>query len=123
MSIPALCLLIVALLPYVWTVCAKAQRGYDNNAPRDYLANLEGWRRRAYGAHQNAWEALALFTAALVVAWHGDANPQRIETLSIAFVAIRVLHGVLYVLGWASLRSLVWFAGMITVVWLMAAGL
>ncbi|MGH8782585.1 MAPEG family protein [Paraburkholderia sp.] len=123
MSVSALCLLVVALLPYVWTVCAKAQRGYDNHAPRAYLANLEGWRARAFGAHQNAWEALALFTAALVVAWHGGANPQRVDALALAYVAIRVLHGVLYVLGWASLRSLVWFAGVLCVVWLFATGL
>jgi uncharacterized MAPEG superfamily protein len=113
-----LCLTIVALLPFVWTLCAKGRASYDNRAPRDYLAKLEGWRRRAAAAHQNAWEALALFTAALVVAWHDGANATRVDQLATAFVAIRVLHGIVYVANWAALRSLVWFAGMVCIVWL-----
>ncbi|MCM2495451.1 MAPEG family protein [Burkholderia glumae] len=113
-----LCLVIVALLPFVWTACAKARAGYDNRAPRDYLAKLEGWRRRAAAAHQNAWEALALFTAALVVAWHDGANAARVDQLASAFVALRVLHGVVYIANWAALRTLVWCAGMVCVVWL-----
>ncbi|MEK6290368.1 MAG: MAPEG family protein [Paraburkholderia tropica] len=113
-----LCLLIVALLPFVWTVCAKGRKGYDNHAPRAYLAKLEGWRGRAFAAHQNAFEALVLFTAALAVAWHNGANVVRVDQLATAFVVLRVLHGLVYVANWAALRSLVWFAGMICVVWL-----
>ncbi|AYQ91895.1 MULTISPECIES: MAPEG family protein [Burkholderia] len=113
-----LCLLIVALLPFVWTVCAKGRKGYDNRAPRAYLAKLEGWRGRAFAAHQNAFEALVLFTAALAVAWHNGANVVRVDQLATAFVVLRVLHGLVYVANWAALRSLVWFAGMICVVWL-----
>lgn len=112
------CLLIVVLLPFVWTVCAKARQGYDNNAPRADQAKLAGWRGRAFCAHQNALEALALFTAALVVAWHNGANVVRVDQLATAFVVARVLHGLFYVANWASLRSLVWFASMICVVWL-----
>ncbi|WP_323117822.1 MAPEG family protein [Burkholderia alba] len=115
------CLLIVALLPFVWTMCAKSQKGYDNRTPRAYLAKLEGWRARASAAHQNSWEALALFTAALVVAWHNGANPLRVDQLAIAFVVTRVLHGLLYLVNWAALRSLVWFVGLICIVWLFVA--
>ena len=68
MTIPHLCLLIVAMLPFPWTMLAKVSKRYDNRTPRAYLAGLEGWRARAHAAHQNAWEALAMFTAAIVVA-------------------------------------------------------
>ncbi len=112
------CLLIVLLLPFVWTVCAKSAGGYDNRAPRAWLAGLEGWRGRAVAAHQNALEALAMFVAALAVAWHNGANPARIDTLATAFVIARVLHGLLYVANWAALRSLVWFVGMVCLVWM-----
>lgn len=115
------CLLIVALLPFVWTVCAKSKKGYDNRMPRNYLAKLEGWRGRSSAAHQNSWEALALFTAALAVVWHKGVNTPHIDQLAIAFVVIRVLHGLLYLLGWAPLRSLVWFGGMICIVLLFIA--
>jgi uncharacterized MAPEG superfamily protein len=36
-----------------------------------------------------------------------------------AFVALRVLHGIFNVLGIHALRSLVWYGGFACVVWLM----
>jgi uncharacterized MAPEG superfamily protein len=116
MTIPHLCLLIVVLLPFLWTVLAKGNKGYDNRAPRAYLASLEGWRARAYAAHQNAWEALAMFTAAIVVAGQSGGSTTWINWLAITFVVMRVLHGVLYVMNLASLRSLVWLVGVVCVV-------
>ncbi|PHP86910.1 hypothetical protein CFB52_020660 [Burkholderia sp. AU18528] len=121
MTTSQLCLFIVALLPFPMTFLAKARKGYDNRTPRDYLAKLEGWRARAQAAHQNSWEALALLTAALVVAWHNGANAHRVDQLAIAFVAIRVAYALMYLLNWASLRSLVWFGGMACVVALFFA--
>ncbi|MGU7781066.1 MAPEG family protein [Burkholderia sp. PU8-34] len=121
MTTSQLCLFIVAVLPFPLTILAKARKGYDNHTPRDYLAKLDGWRARAHAAHQNAWEALALFTAALVVAWHAGADAHRVDQLAIAFVAIRIAYTLLYLLNWAALRSLVWFAGMACVVGLFFA--
>lgn len=116
MTIPHLCLFIVVVLPFPWIMLAKVSKRYDNGAPRSYLAGLEGWRARAYAAHQNAWEALAMFTAAIVAAGQaGGANPW-INWLAITFVVVRVLHGLLYVANLASLRSLVWFVGVACVV-------
>ncbi|KUY56769.1 MAPEG family protein [Burkholderia sp. RF2-non_BP3] len=121
MTTSQICLFIVALLPFPMTFLAKARKGYDNRAPREYLARLEGWRARAQAAHQNAWEALALFTAALVVAWHSGANAHHVDQLAMGFVALRVVYVLTYLLNWASLRSLVWFAGMACVVALFFA--
>src|SRR5471032_816560 len=116
MTIPHVCLLIVALLPFPWTMLAKVSSRYDNRAPRAYLASLEGWRARAHAAHQNAWEALAMFTAAVVVAGQAGGSMTWINWLAITFVVTRVLHGLLYVMNLASLRSLVWFVGVACVV-------
>ncbi|MGU7772052.1 MAPEG family protein [Burkholderia sp. MR1-5-21] len=121
MTTSQLCLFIVAVLPFPLTFLAKARKGYDNHTPRDYLAKLAGWRARAQAAHMNAWEALALFTAALVVAWHAGASAHRVDQLAIAFVAIRIVYTLLYLLNWAALRSLVWFAGMACVAGLFFA--
>lgn len=116
MTIPHLCLLIVALLPFPWTLLAKVSKRYDNRTPRAYLARLDGWRSRAHAAHQNAWEALAMFTAAIVVAGQAGGASTWVNGLAITFVVMRVLHGVLYVANQASLRSLVWFVGAVCVV-------
>lgn len=116
MTIPHLCLLIVAMLPFPWTMLAKVSNRYDNRAPRAYLAKLDGWRARAHAAHQNAWEALAMFTAAIVVAGQAGGSSVWINWLAITFVITRVLHGALYVANLAPLRSLVWFIGLICVV-------
>jgi uncharacterized MAPEG superfamily protein len=116
MTIPHLCLFIVVLLPFPWTMLAKVSKRYDNRTPRAYLAGLDGWRARAHAAHQNAWEALAMFTAAIVVAGQTGGAVTWVNWLSILFVITRVLHGVLYVMNLASLRSLVWFVGVVCVV-------
>jgi uncharacterized MAPEG superfamily protein len=57
----------------------------------------------------------------LVVAWHNGANAHHVDQLAIAFVAIRIVYALMYVLDWAALRSLVWFAGMACVVALFFA--
>jgi uncharacterized MAPEG superfamily protein len=40
----------------------------------------------------------------------------RVAVLSIAFVAIRIAYGLVYLWDVAALRSLVWFAGLGTVI-------
>ncbi|WP_153100481.1 MAPEG family protein [Paraburkholderia hayleyella] len=121
MTLLHVCLLIVALLPLPWTLIAKLGSRYDNHTPRASLAALDGWRARAHAAHQNAWEALALFTAAVVVA--GQAGPNAwVDGLALTFVITRVLHGVFYLLDWALLRSLIWFVGLVCAVALFFAG-
>ncbi|MFM0731409.1 MAPEG family protein [Paraburkholderia sediminicola] len=116
MTIPHLCLLVVVVLPFPWIMLAKVSKRYDNGAPRTYLSGLEGWRARAYAAHQNAWEALAMFTAAVVVAGQAGGSSPWINWMAITFVVTRVLHGILYVANLASLRSVVWFVGVACVV-------
>jgi uncharacterized MAPEG superfamily protein len=67
----------------------------------------------------NAYEAFAPFAASVLMAQFAGVDPARISMLAIAFVLLRVLHGVFYVAGVHALRSLVWFGGFGVVVWLM----
>ncbi|WP_144113611.1 MAPEG family protein [Paraburkholderia sp. BCC1886] len=122
MTILHQCLLIVAILPLLWTMLAKASKRYDNHAPRAYLAGLEGWRGRANAAQQNAWEALAMFTAAVVVAGQSGGASPWIDRLAIGFVVTRLLHGLLYLANLAPLRTLIWFVGVACVVGLFFVG-
>lgn len=117
-----LCLFIVAFLPFVWTFVSKYSRQFDNAKPREYLASQTGWRGRANAAQQNSWEALGLFTAALLVAWHGNAETASVDLFSTLFVVARVLHGLCYVFNRPTLRSLIWTGGLICIVLLFRAG-
>jgi len=43
MTIAIACLLVAALMPFLTIAPAKYHRSYDNHAPREYLAQVEGW--------------------------------------------------------------------------------
>ncbi len=121
MVIPYVCILIAALLPYVWTEVAKGSGpNFDNRDPRRWLSRQENPRvQRANNAHLNAFEAFAPFAAGVLMAQWAGVDPQRITWLAVAFIALRVLHGVLYVANLALARSLVWLGGIVCVVTLM----
>lgn len=116
------CVLIAALLPYGWVALAKASvPRYDNRDPRGWIARQDHPRlKRAYNAHLNALEAFAPFAAGVVLAQLAGVAPDRIAMLAIAFVVLRVLHGLAYVADLAWLRSLAWFGAIGCVVALLA---
>lgn len=112
MNIALWCVFIAALLPYVWTAWAKiGARGYDNNAPRQFLASQKGMRQRANWAQHNSFEAFPAFAAAVFCAHLMAVDPVWLNGLSVVFVIARLLYGILYVFDLASLRSVVWFIG------------
>ena len=104
-------ILIASFLPYLSVGGAKSQADYDNAAPRTYLAQLQGWRARADSAHRNHFEAFPAFASAVIVAQMKLAPQYTIDRLAVAFVVIRSVYTGCYLAGYASLRSLVWFAG------------
>lgn len=108
------CVLVSALLPYVWVVVAKSsgQGRVDNSDPRGWLARQDNPRvHRANAAQSNAFEAFAPFAAAVILAQLAGVAHDRIAVLSTAFIVLRILHGIFYVADRAALRSLVWVAG------------
>ena len=110
------CVLAAMCLPYLWIFAAKATADYDNVAPRDYLEDLEGWRRRAYWAHKNAFEAFPQFAAAVIIAHLLHADQQTVDLLAVTFVGARLLHGVCYIAELSTMRSLMWLIGFVCVV-------
>jgi uncharacterized MAPEG superfamily protein len=115
MTIAYWCLLVAGLLPYVWVVAAKSAPGFDNRAPRAFLDTVTGWRRRALWAQYNAFEVLPLFIAAVIVAHLTHVPQARVDTLAVAFVGFRLLHGLLYIADRSALRSLAWTGGFVCV--------
>ena len=108
-----LCVLVAGLMPYLWTAVAKvAGPRYDNRDVRSWQGRLTGLPHRATAAHLNSFEAFPLFATAVLAAYLTGADAQRTMLLALAFVALRLAYGVVYLLDIAALRSLVWFAGL-----------
>lgn len=119
MTIALWCVFIAGLLPYVPAVLSKAGgEGFDNDAPREWLAKQHGYRARANAAQQNSFEAFAFFAAAVIVA-HLVKGPQPlVDTLAMVFIAARVAYVGAYLAGKGTLRSLIWTVGMAAAAWI-----
>ena len=123
MSTPLWCLVIVALLLGVLSFSGGYFRlrqlgSVDNKHPRQQVAKLEGVGARAYAAQANAWEALAFFTAAVVVLHLANPEAARGSTaanLSLGFLATRVLHPIFYLANQDVLRSIAFLVGLVCV--------
>lgn len=123
MTTPFWCLFVVAMLPYVLAGLGsyfKIQQfgKIDNNYPRIQAAELRGIGARAYAAQMNAWEAVALFAAAVLVAHLAGADPRLSAMASVIFVIARLIHPILYISNLATLRSGVFTVGLLCSVWL-----
>lgn len=118
MTIAYWCVLITALMPYLWTGIAKfSKQGYDNHNPRVFLNQLEGAAQRANWAQMNAFEAFPAFaTAVILSSYIGNINSSTLNVLSIAFVICRLLHGIFYIADKANLRTVVWILA--TICWI-----
>ena len=110
------CVLIVALLPFACAALAKSSGfgkprragGYDNHAPREWLARLSDWHARAHAAQANSFEALPFFIGAVVIAHQLGAPQTRLDILALLFVTLRAIYLALYVADLAALRSVAW---------------
>jgi uncharacterized MAPEG superfamily protein len=121
-----LCLFIACLLPYLSKIpVALAMKeqpgGYDNSDPRGQQAALTGFGARAVAAHQNSFESLIIYAAAVLTALATQHITPVIEWLALSYLVIRVVYHVLYLLDWATLRSTVWALSLfasLSILWL-----
>lgn len=123
MTIAYWCILVAALLPYLWVAIAKRTGPrYNNRDPRQWVARQEDPRvQRAFAAHLNAFEAFAPFAAGVLMAQAAGVAAGLVQALALAFVGFRVLHGIFYLTAQHWLRSLAWLGGFACVAWLMVA--
>ena len=130
MTIAQWCVLAACLLPPATMAIAKVamarlprkEGGFDNENPREWEAKLTGWKSRAHAAQLNGFEALPLFIAGVIFAQMGGGDQGRIDLLALSFIAIRCAYIAAYLANKASLRSLIWFAGVVVSVMLLAMG-
>jgi uncharacterized MAPEG superfamily protein len=117
------CLLIAVLLPYVLAFTgsyhkAKQFGKVDNHNPRAQSAQLTGVGARAVAAQQNAWEALAVFTASLAAALLAGVEAASLATPALIFVAARIAHAGCYLADLASARSGTFLIATICCIWI-----
>jgi uncharacterized MAPEG superfamily protein len=122
MTIAYWCVLAMIIYPYIFTVIAKWNNRYDNHNPREYLKNTTGWRWRANCVQMNSFEALPAFGIAVIIATLAHAPQARIDLLAVIFVIARIIYGICYLADKSSLRTLIWFVGLVSVLLLMLAG-
>jgi len=111
MHIVIACLLIAVLMPIVCSWISSYFRGthpdgFDNKHPRLQANKLEGPGHRAVAAQQNSWEALAMFSAALLGVHMSGLVLDSIATLCIVFVVARVVYIACYLANQDAIRSL-----------------
>ena len=104
-------IIVACLLPYIFTVIAKATSGFqvkDNQNPREFLAKATGLAARANAVQQNSFESLPLFIASILIAEYMVIPEHFIFTLGWAYIICRVLYGLCYLVNWATLRTIIW---------------
>ncbi|MEZ5501102.1 MAG: MAPEG family protein [Halioglobus sp.] len=109
-------LLILCILPltcaWIGGYYRQKQLGkVDNKEPRIQSAKLTGAGARAVAAQANCWEALAVFSAAILAVSISGIELQGVATLAWVFVLLRVVYIGLYISDQDKLRSLVFLAG------------
>ena len=116
MAIAYWCILIAALLPYLWVAVAKGSgERYNNRDPRTWQAKQTNPRsHRANAAHLNGFESFPAFVAGVLMAQLAGVAPATINLLAVVFVIARVLHGAFYLANQHTLRSSVWTIGFVS---------
>ena len=110
MSVILIALFVGALLPIALSWVGGYHRmqqfgSVDNKHPRQQSAGLEGAGARAVAAQSNAWEALAIFTAAVVAYTIRGGASQLAPILALVWIGARILHALFYLTNQDALRS------------------
>lgn len=123
MTTPFWCLLAATFIPYLLagtTVYFKNKQfgEVDVKNPREQSTGLTGQGARANAAQANAWEALAVFGAAVLVAHFAGADPGTSATAALIFIVARILHPIFYIMGNPLLRTATFAVGFFCCMWL-----
>ena len=111
-------LLILCILPIACAWIAgyhkhKQLGSVDNKEPRTQALELSGAGARAVAAQGNSWEALAIFSAAVLAMVVAGVDLATVSTQAMVFTALRVAYIGLYLADLDKLRSLAFLGGFI----------
>src|SRR5579864_6952350 len=111
MTIAYGCVLLMIIFPYIFTVLAKSGPLFNNHRPREYLAHITGWRKRAHWIQLNSFEINPAFAASVIIAHQLHTTQTTVDKLAIAFVITRCLYAACYIADKAIYRTIVWTLG------------
>ncbi|MBQ74934.1 MAG: hypothetical protein CMQ20_07905 [Gammaproteobacteria bacterium] len=129
MTVQLWCLLIGAMLPYVWHFVSvpfknKQFGEVDIGEPRAQGMGLVDTGARVWAAQLNAWEALGLFSVANLAAFMAGVDPEGYWSLAaIIWVVARVCHGGFYIAGFGLVRVLCFAVGLGMCLWIFSMAL
>jgi uncharacterized MAPEG superfamily protein len=113
--------LVAGIMPVVCAGIAKSGfKGYDNHAPREWLAQQTGFRARANAAQANCFEAFPFFAVGVVLALLTGVAPDTADRLCMLFIAARLGYVYFYITDRAKWRTMAWSAAYLAVVALYA---
>ena len=116
MNVVITSLLILVILPVscAWIAGYYRQKqlgSVDNKEPRAQSQQLTGSGARAVAAQSNSWEALAVFSAALLAVFIGGIDLDSIRMPVMIFTALRIAYIPAYITDLDKLRSLIFIGG------------
>lgn len=119
-------LVCLCTLPYIMALISgyyrQKQLGkYDNKQPREQYAQLQGPGARAVAAQQNAWEALIIYSAALLAVAASRVEITYLAEAAFIVLIARLLHGVFYLANLDKLRSLAFLVAILPCFYLFFA--
>lgn len=111
LNIIVLIILAACIFPYIFSAIARKSAGYRakiHGHPREFMAQATGFAARANAVQYNSFENLPLFLVAILMAEYLVVPPFYTIVLGIAYLCLRVLYGIFYLLNWSALRSVMW---------------
>jgi uncharacterized MAPEG superfamily protein len=108
---------------YLVVAYGRFQVGFDLSAPRSLFDKLPDYAKRATWAHQNCFEAFALFVAAALMAYVSGNASAYTSWAVVAFLMARFAYSVFYILDISVMRSLMWAIGVVAIASLMGTAL
>ena len=108
----------------LFSIAANMQIGVGRAmGPRDQKIELTGKPGRLQRAMNNHFEALILFTIAVVVVTLGDKGNGFTANCAWAYLIARILYVPAYYFGLSPWRSLIWFVGLTATVLMILSSL
>ena len=118
-----ICVTILFTLPFILALSSLYYRiqldgKADLHSPRVQAARLTGRGHRIVAAQHNAWEALILFCTALTATHVAKVDIDVLTLPVVLFTLARIVHAIVYVVGWSLARSIVFFISMVSLIWI-----
>lgn len=115
--------LLQALHFFLVAILVNRQLGIQyTGGPRDTPKEIQGISGRIFRAHNNHFEALILFSIAVIVVTLAQASSPLTEACAWLYLISRILYVPAYASGIFMLRSMIWGIGYLaTIVMLVAA--